>query len=226
MRGGVLFSGGKDSTFALHQASKHHEIACLISLISNNPESYMFHTPNIQLTQIQAQTMGLPLIQKQTKGLKENELKDLKQALNLAKKKFRIEGIITGTIRSIYQTTRIQKICKQLDLWCFNPLWLKNPVELLNQLVENDFKVVISGVFAYPLDESLLGNLIDYETIDRLRKLSEKHKLDSAGEGGEMETTVLDAPLFQKKIEILEHSILYKNNHGIFKIEKTRLTTK
>ena len=68
MRLGVLFSGGKDSTFALHKAAEKEEVACLITLVSENKESYMFHTPNIEVTALQAAALGLPLIKRVTEG--------------------------------------------------------------------------------------------------------------------------------------------------------------
>ena len=76
-RVGVLFSGGKDSTYAAWLAKKEgHELACLITLYSENPESYMFHTPSISKTKKQAELMNLPLITRITKGIKEEELRD------------------------------------------------------------------------------------------------------------------------------------------------------
>ena len=82
MKLGVLFSGGKDSTFALYKKMKENEIACLISLVSENKESYMFHTPNIHLVEMQAEALGIPLMLSETKGIKEAELKDLKKAIS------------------------------------------------------------------------------------------------------------------------------------------------
>jgi len=226
MRVGVLFSGGKDSSLALWKAKEFHEVVCLISLVSENPESYMFHVPNIELTSMQAEAIELPLLQGRTKGEKDKELDDLKKILRAAKKKFRIEGVVTGAIKSIYQASRIQRICHELDLWCYNPLWLKDQIELLNELVENNFKVVISGVFAYPLDETFLGKMIDGDIIKRLQELMERYGLNPAGEGGELETTVLDAPFFKKRIEILDYEVSYRDNSGIFRIKNARLVDK
>jgi len=222
----VLFSGGKDSSLALSKAKEFHEVVCLISLVSENPESYMFHVPNIELTSMQAEAIGLPLLQGRTKGEKEKELDDLKKILRAAKKKFRIEGVVTGAIKSIYQASRIRRICHELDLWCYNPLWLKNQIELLNELVENNFKVVISGVFAFPLDRSFLGKMIDGDIIKRLQEFMERYGLNPAGEGGELETTVLDAPFFKKRIEILDYEVSYRDNSGIFRIKNARLVDK
>lgn len=84
----VLFSGGKDSTYAAYLAKKNGiEISCLITIISENPESYMFHTPSISQVKKQSEIMNIPLIIQQTKGKKEKELKDLELAIKRAKKR-------------------------------------------------------------------------------------------------------------------------------------------
>jgi ABC transporter with metal-binding/Fe-S-binding domain ATP-binding protein len=226
MKVGVLFSGGKDSTYALFKAWKKDEVICLITVISKNKESYMFHTPNIDITKLQAEALSLPLIQAFTEGKKEEELKDLETAIKKAKETFNIEGVVTGAIESVYQSERIQKICNKLSISCINPLWKKNQEELLNELINNKFKVIISGVFAYPLDESWLGREIDEKSIKELVELRKKYHTSPSGEGGEIETTVLDAPFFKKKIEILESEIQAKDNSGVFIIKKARLVNK
>jgi diphthine-ammonia ligase len=226
MRLGVLFSGGKDSALALHKAAEKEEVVCLITLVSENKESFMFHTPNIDITVVQAEAMGLPLIKKATKGKPEKELKDLEEAIAQAVNCFKIEGVVTGAVESAYQAKRIQSICNQLNISCFNPLWKKNQKALLEELVAKGFKVIISGIFAYPLDKSWLGKEVDNELIERLSLLGEEFGLSVAGEGGEIETTVLDAPLFKKKIEILGSTIEAKGNSGVFIIKKARLAPK
>jgi diphthine-ammonia ligase len=226
MRLGVLFSGGKDSTLALHKAAEKEEVVCLITLVSENKESFMFHTPNIDITALQAEAMGLPLIKKVTKGKPEEELKDLEEAIAQVGRSFKIEGVVTGAVESAYQSKRIQSICNRLNVSCISPLWKKNQKALLEELVAKGFKVIISGVFAYPLDESWLGKEIDKELIERLSLLGKEFGLSVAGEGGEIETTVLDAPLFKKKIEILDSAVEAKGNSGVFIIKKARLAPK
>ncbi len=226
MRLGVLFSGGKDSTFALHKAAEKEEIACLITVLSKNKESFMFHTPNINLTALQAEALGLPLITKVTEGKKEEELADLQDAIAEAIKRFHIVGLVTGAVESVYQSKRIQRICDNLGISCINPLWKKNQKELLEELVAKRFQVIISGIFAYPLDESWLGKEINKDVIDRLVVLSKQYGISIAGEGGEIETTVLDAPLFHKKIKILDYSTQSSGNCGVFIIKQACLTSK
>ena len=223
MKLAVLFSGGKDSCLALHKAMQKEEVVCLLTVISKNPESFMFHTPNIHLTEVQAKAIGLPLISVTTEGEKEKELEELEEVIRKAREEFGIEGVVTGTIESVYQATRIQKICDSLGLWCFNPLWQKSQKEVLEELVENGFEVLITGVFAEPFGKEWLGKRIDIETV---KKLVETEGINPAGEGGEIETTVVDAPFFRKKIEVKSYEIEFERNSGVMEIKKTELVEK
>ena len=208
MKLGVLFSGGKDSTFATYLAKKNgYEISCLISIFSENKESYMFHTPSISKTRQQAKAMNIPIIVQKTKGERESELKDLEKVIRKAVKKFRIEGIVTGAVESVYQASRIQKICSKLKLECFNPLWQKPQFEILEDLLKNEFAVVLTGVFAYPLTKSWLLKKINKKFIIEMKELNKKYKISPAGEGGEFETFVLNCPLFKKPLKITDSKI-------------------
>jgi diphthine-ammonia ligase len=212
---GALFSGGKDSTFAIYLAKEcGYDVSCLISIISKNPYSYMFHTPSISKVEQQATALGIPLLIHETKGEEEKELLDLEEAIKSAKAQYGIEGIITGAIESTYQVSRIQKICNTLDIECFNPLWQKDQFELLDDLIQNEFEVVITSAAAYPLDASWLGRKIDPEFIREIKPLHEKYSINPAGEGGEFETFVLDCPMFKKGLKILNTRIVsIEDNH-------------
>ncbi len=226
MKLGILFSGGKDSAYALQLASAQAEVCCLITLLSKNKESYMFHTPAIEMTRLQAQACGLPHLVVETEGEKEVELEDLEKAILQAQEEHGIEGVVTGAIESVYQGTRVQTICHKLGLWCFNPLWKKDQVELLEELLEHDYEVLISGVFAYPFDDSWLGRRLDEKMIEELVLLHEKYKINPSGEGGELETTVLDAPFFSKRIAVVEASGKVHNHAGSLTITEARLVAK
>ncbi len=226
MKLGVLFSGGKDSTLAMLKAMKEHRIVCLITVVSENPESFMFHTPNIHIAEMQAEAIGLPLVKVQTKGEKEKELDDLKKAIVEAKAVHGIEGVVTGAVKSAYQAERIRKICDELGLKCINPLWQMDQIQLLKEVVAEGIKAIISGVFAEPLGKELLGRSIDRETIKALANAAETHRINPAGEGGEIETTVLDAPFFRKKIVVLKSSVSYSHFAGIYRIEQAELVGK
>lgn len=220
MKLAVLFSGGKDSYLALQYASIDHEISCLLTLESRREDSWMFHTPAIEWTQLQAEAMEIEHLILKTSGVKDEELEDLQIIIRSAISKYSIEGIVTGALASVYQSTRIQKICNDLGLWCFNPLWQMSQKTLLQELLSNNIESIITGVAAEPFDEQWLGRSLDSECVDDLMKLEKSHRINPAGEGGEIETFVIDAPLFSKKIVITESEKQYSNFSGRLEVKE------
>jgi len=203
MKVAVLFSGGKDSVYSAYLAKQAgHELACAVTILSENKDSYMFHTPSIEKTRKQAEVMGVPLETFETKGIEEEELVDLKDSIEKVRDKYGVEGIVTGALHSEYQASRIGKICDELGLECINLLWHKDEISYLKELIENDFDIMIVAVAAYPLDGSWLGRKIDEKFIEEVALLKEKYKIHPAGEGGEFETFVLNCPLFEKELVV------------------------
>ena len=227
MKCAILFSGGKDSVYSTYLAKQQgNELTCLISILSKNKYSYMFHTPSISKTKQQAKVMNIPLIIAKTKGKKEEELKDLEKVIAKAKKKYKIDCIVTGALHSVYQASRIQKICDNLNLKCLNPLWHKDEIKYLEELIKNNFKIIITAVAAYPLEKSWLGREINKNFIREVKELKEKYKIHPAGEGGEFETFVLDCPLFNKKIKVVKGKKIWEGNSGRYVIKQINLINK
>jgi len=225
---GALISTGKDSLYAAFvMKEQNYDLTCALSLVSDNPSSYMFHTPNIGLVKLQAEAMDIPLVCVKTKGEKEKELKDLKNALKKAKSRYKIDGIITGALYSSYQRDRIEKIADSLGLKVFSPLWHINQETEMKEIVRNNFDVIISSIAAEGLTKSDLGRKIDLNFIERMVKLNEKVGVNIAGEGGEFESLVLDCPLFHKRIVIKESRPVMENeNTGFFIVDKALLEEK
>lgn len=222
----VLFSGGKDSTMALYNALKSGEdVKYLLSMKSNNDESYMFHVPNIHITDLLSQALDIPLITAQTDGVKEEELEDLKLAFEKLKT-LGVEGIYTGALYSVYQKSRIEKLADEVGLKVISPYWHVNELEYMREIVSLGFKVIISGVFAYGLDESWLGRKIDNQAIDELVKINEKVGINLAFEGGEAETLAIDGPIFKKRINILKDKKEWHLDSGLYIIEEANLEEK
>ena len=216
----VLFSGGKDSCMSAYLARKEgHEIMCLITMDSENPDSYMFHTPSIKKTKHQAKVMNLPLILKKTKGEKEKELKDLEIAIREAKKRYKINGVVSGALASNYQKSRIESICKKLKLKSLTPLWHKNEFSYLNDIIKNKFQVIITAVSAYPLNASWLGREIDTKFIENIHEMCKKYKIHPVGEGGEFETFVLDCPLFERPLKVIGANFTGEKNSWGMEVE-------
>jgi len=186
---------------ALFHAMQFSQVKCLISIQSENAESYMFHTPNIDLVEKQAEAIGIPIINQKTKGVKEEELIDLKHAIIKAMHDYHIEGVVTGAIESVYQASRVQNICDELHIECFNPLWQKNQFEILQDIILLGFDVIIVGVFAEGMG-GFLGKKIDAKFIAAMKKNYAKYIVNPAGEGGEYESFVLNAPFFKNGLKI------------------------
>ena len=224
MRIGALLSGGKDSLYAAwRMIQTGHEIACFITIQSRNPESYMFHTPNIGLTRLQAEAAGIPLVVQETDGLEEKELDDLTTAIQRSAHEYGLQGIVTGAIQSVYQASRIERICHQEHLWCFSPLWLCDQEQYLHSLVSDGFEVIVAGVFAEPLDETWLGMSIDLSFLERMQKINKKYHVSLAGEGGEYESFVCNAPFFTKRITIIDAKTWFEHGAGGYVITQAEL---
>ncbi|EKQ53226.1 MAG: metal-binding-domain/4Fe-4S-binding-domain containing ABC transporter, ATP-binding protein [Methanobacterium sp. Maddingley MBC34] len=226
MKAAVLFSGGKDSTMAVYKAMKDGwDVEYLLSMHSENPHSYMFHVPNIHLTQLLSQAMEIPLIQAKTPGEKEEELEDLKNALTDLKHRG-IEAVFTGAIHSEYQKSRIDSLCKEAGLESIAPLWHRDPLDYMQEVFDLGFKVMITSVSAEGLDESWLGRIIDEDLLEELKGLHEKYGLHMAFEGGEAETLVLDGPIFKKKLNILDSEKIWEVDNGYLVIKDAELDEK
>lgn len=228
MRLAALISSGKDSLFAISKAIQQgHSVDVLIAIESKNPESYMFHVPNIRITKLMAEAMQIPILYRKTRGIKEEELEDLKKAIAEAKKKYGVEGVVSGALYSKYQKSRIENICRELELKCLAPLWHIDQESHLNHLIKNKFEFIITAVCAEGLNESWLGKEINKISVEEFKQLAKKYGFSPVGEGGEAESLVLDCPLFRKKIKVLKaKKIMTGEFSGYFKIEKAMLVEK
>jgi diphthine-ammonia ligase len=226
MNAAVLFSGGKDSTMATYKAIKEgYSVDYLVSMISDNPESYMFHVPNIHITALSAEAMNIPLVTAKTLGEKEKELDDLKLVLKDLKDKG-VDAIFAGALESEYQKSRIDQLCSDIGLESHAPLWHRDPKEYMEEIIELGFEVIIVGVSAEGLDESWLGRRVDNELLDDIIILNSKYGMHMAFEGGEAETLVLDCPIFKKSIRIVESSNIWDRDSGHLVISKAILVEK
>ena len=226
MKAAVLFSGGKDSTMALYHALKMKEdVRYLLSVKSRNDESYMFHVPNIHVTDLLAEAFDIPIMSVETDGVKEEELEDLKEAFENLKSSG-VECIYTGALYSQYQKSRIERLGCDVGLEIISPYWHVDELEYMRKIVSLGFKIIISGVAAWGLDETWLGRVIDDEAIDELVKINEKYHVDLAFEGGEAETLAVDGPIFKKRLKILKDRKEWHHDSGVYIIEDAVLEEK
>ncbi len=197
----VLFSGGKDSCLALHLAKQEgYDIKYLLTVLPKNFDSFMFHKPDLKLLKKQAEMLDIGLLVMGSKGEKEKEVDDLKELIRKVKGK--VDSVIVGGIASSYQGKRIKRICSELDLGFYAPLWDYKSKEIWEKLLKNKFKVILTKISCEGIPKEFLGEVVDKKKLEKLKKLAEKYKFRLDFEGGEAETAVLGMPEFRKDIKI------------------------
>lgn len=223
MRVVALCSGGKDSIYALRLAMQQgHEVARVVAMIPKREDSWLFHYPNIELVDLFAECVGLPLIKAETSGEREQELIDLKRVLQ----GLDVEGVVSGAIASNYQKSSINGICDELGLKSIAPLWGRDPAQLLQEMLGAGFKIIVTSAAAQGLDFNWLGRELNEKALGDLVELGKKYGVNPAGEGGEFETLVLDAPFFKSKIEVMEAERVWCGTSGYYLIKRAKIRGK
>jgi len=209
LRLGVLYSSGKDSTYAMYlMQMQNYSVKCLITLRSRNPSSYMFHTPAIELVPDQAKLLGIPLLSVETDGKEESELRDLEKALLRGREEHKIEGVVTGALYSNYQRERVEMVADRLGLKIFSPLWHIDQENEMREILKAGFKFIFTAVAAEGLDGSWIGRQIENADVDHLVELNERYEINIAGEGGEFESLVIAGPNFKGELVIRDFEII------------------
>jgi len=218
-----LISGGKDSTFALHECVRAgHEIICLANLYPANAstselDSMMFQTVGHHGIEAYAQAMELPLIREQTKGKAietglsyhggkdGDEVEDLYNLLKKVLKQYpETEAVSSGAVFSNYQRVRVENVCRRLGLTSLTYLWRVDQEELLDKIENSGIVAIIVKTASYGLSPRKLLGKTTKEVRSTLKSAQREFHLNICGEGGEYETFTLDCPLFKSRIEIDE----------------------
>lgn len=224
MKVASLFSGGKDSAFALWCAQMQGwEVVTLVTVFPQSEESWMFHYPALKWTKLQAEALGIPQVTIPTKGVKEMELEDLSKGLGKLAKSSGIEGIVSGAVASEYQKTRLDNVCEKLGLKSFAPLWHKNQEQLVGEEIESGFEIIVTACNALGLNIKWLGRKLGPSELDDLVKLEKHYGLNVAFEGGEAETFVLNAPHFKGRLVVVRATPHWWGDSGYLELDEVRL---
>jgi len=225
LRVSCLVSGGKDSIYALWCALHQYEVVSIINFESDKSESLLFHIPNAKYVSLVAKMFSLPLISIKIKSDDlEEEIKQIVSAI----RKSRIEAIVTGGIRSEFQRYHFNRAALLANVKCFNPLWRLSPELIIQDLINNNFEIILISVSSMGLDQNFLGKKLTPSLINKIRDLSYGSDLAITGEGGEYESFVLDAPFFPSRIVIQETQIHWNEfrEEGYLEIIKAILEPK
>jgi len=218
----ALFSGGKDSTYAIYCIEEAgYNVDLLLTVYPRSPESLYFHYPNVRLTRLQAEAM-------RKKHIIEEVLDDELEALRslIEKVSHHVDGVVLGVSSSSFQKKTVENICREYGIEVVTPLWGLDPSKLLREIIDSNFQVMVTGVAALGLTREWLGRILIEEDVERLERLSKMYGVNIVGEGGEMETIVLDCPLFKEKIEVIHCEIEWRGDRGFLTIREAQLREK
>ncbi len=225
MKLACLFSGGKDSTYAIHLAKKQgHDVVCLLSVFPKSEESHLLHHPNLKWSKLQSESMNVPqLIIHSDTDETSDELIAIEKLLQNAKDQFQIDGLVHGGIKSNFQKEKFETLCLKLNLVCIAPLWEMDPKKYMNELIDSNFDFMMITVSSDGLDDQWLGKLISKSDIAILNRLSNKFGFNLNFEGGEAETFVVNCPLFSNPIKVNEFTKNWDGYRGRFEIVDAEL---
>lgn len=195
----ALCSGGKDSILAILEAKEADLPIDRLVTVDAPHGSYLYHAPATAVTptiaarwEIDCERLTLEAAGSDSAGARDVEAEPLIDWATTTDAR----GIVTGVIASTYQRDLLADLCADNDLDLYAPLWGWSGRDVLETLLDQGVAADIVAVAAAGLDRTWLGRRLDRAAVDALYQLADRHGLHPAGEGGEFETLVVDAPGF------------------------------
>jgi uncharacterized protein (TIGR00290 family) len=220
----ALVSGGKDSIYSAYLAdTQGWPVDELVTIVPEERDAMMFHTPNLDLVALQADAWEKAHRRVPVEGTGEDrELAALREAIGGDR-----GPVVVGAIQSSYQWARVLRIADGVHRRVYAPLWRKEPARVVREEIAAGLDIRLVHLAAEPLTPELLGRRLDLPLVAELERRSRNiRSVNVAGEGGEFETLVVDAPFFAERIdpEVVERSTTGSTAH--LKVVKARLVPK
>ena len=223
------------------------DVRALVTLCVTGDDSMMFQTGGVCVAGLQSSSSKIPWLPILTEGIEGEEMLDLQRGLSgvsnpaedfdlfwpenwdsegivLHEGLLEIDALVSGALRSDYQRTRIERMCSDIGIKSFSPLWHHSPDEHVRSLPRLGFDVRISSVASDGLDDEWIGRKLGVSDVEKLISISSKFRFNSDGEGGEYETLVLDSPHMKKRIK-LDGEMSWQGNRGSWNISSGRLSS-
>lgn len=230
MRVAILYSGGKDSTFAIdHAKEKGWEIVYLLSVKPTRTDCYLFHYATVEHTEALAKILDIPhiLISCDVADPKE-EAKLVKTVVEQNMEETPIDAMVLGgTGLQETQLNSVRDALFDLGVEVFAAHKDRDHEELLHEMINKGYEIVITQFATEGLNEKWLGKKLDKNSIKELKRLSDKYGFHIGGEGGPFDTLVVDGPIFDKKLKIIESEIVLEDEFsGHLVIKKLEILNK
>ncbi|MNK13753.1 ATP-binding region [compost metagenome] len=190
------WSGGKDSTLALHHIlqDKNFDVRYLLTTVNEAYNRVSMHGVRESLLIAQTKSIGLPLYQIRLPESLDMKAYDEYMYSHLTELKS--EGITHSIFGDIFledlKAYREAKLA-EVGLEAFFPLWKRDTTEILKEFIGLGYKTVV--VCAKEGLEDFCGRVIDDSFIADLPP-----GIDPCGENGEFHTFVFDGPIFKRPV--------------------------
>ena len=178
----------------------------LLNFISKEHKRVSFHGTEAKLIQLQAEAIGIPLLQKETtwNGY-EQEFKDAVKSLIPDG----VNGMIFGDIYLQEHKDWVERVCRELGIEAILPLWGQDPERILIDFIDAGFEATIVSAKSELLNDKWMGRKVNREFLSHLKD----NNIDFCGENGEYHTFVTGGPMFQKSIKITKSQPIMRDNH-------------
>ena len=211
------WSGGKDSTLALHYVLQDPsiEIRYLVTTVTEKYNRVSMHGVREALLIAQAESIGIPLYQIRLGEMPDMETYDQSMAFHL--NQFRREGITHSIFGDIFledlRTYRENKL-SEIGLNAIFSLWKKNTRDLIHEFLSLTYKTII--VCTQNDLETFCGEVVSSTLINALPP-----NIDPCGENGEFHTFAFEGPIFQNKIPFTIGEKVFRTYPSPVKKDKT-----
>ena len=211
------WSGGKDSCLACYKAMLDgYDMNGLVNFVSKEYGRVSFHGTDTRLIQLQAESIGLRLWQRETtRDGYEREFKEAVRSLIPDG----IEGMVFGDIYLQEHRDWTERVCGELGIEAVEPLWGRDTEDILLDFIEAGFEAIVIGAQSKVIDAEWLGRRVDGDFIEYLKSRG----VCPCGENGEYHTLVINGPIFNKAIEIVEARTIARDGYWFLDTCKYRL---
>ena len=201
----LLYSGGKDSTYAIDYCkSRGWDIRYLLSVKPTRKDCFLFHFATVEHTPKIAAMLGLKHILVScdvADPVLEAEI--VKKEVEKVQKNDPVDAVVLGgTGLQETQLRSVQNALRPMDIEVFAAHAGMEHADVMEEMTSRGFEFVITQVASDGL-MPWLGKKITKENLKLLLKDSVKFGFHSGGEGGYYDSLVVDCPLFSQKLEIL-----------------------
>ena len=195
------WSGGKDCCLACYRAvARGLKVRYLANMVAEDGKRSYSHGLAPRVLEAQAQAIGIPLIQRRAR--RDNYEAEFKKML-LSLKEEGISGGVFGDIDLDEHRQWIERVCGDVAVTPYLPLWGEKQEELLKDFISLGFTAIVVAAKAELFDREWLGRKVDRDFLDHLEVLKETKEVTPCGEAGEYHTLVVDGPFFERRLEIL-----------------------